>query len=96
MESNYYQEYEYISFFATESESNHPLGEMVTSPDCFALKGLLLSLNGHQKVWLQKTPLFIQRIALNNFVFYEKFSMGTQARIFTQPVLSLTMTKENP
>ncbi len=32
MESNYYQEYEYISFFAPESESNHPLGEMVTSP----------------------------------------------------------------
>ncbi len=31
-ESNYYQEYEYISFFALESESNHPLGEMVTSP----------------------------------------------------------------
>ncbi len=32
LESNYYQEYEYISFFAPESESNHPLGEMVTSP----------------------------------------------------------------
>ena len=32
LESNYYQEYKYISFFAPESESNHPLGEIVTSP----------------------------------------------------------------
>ena len=32
LESNYYQEYEYISFFVTEPKANHPLGEMVTSP----------------------------------------------------------------
>ncbi len=31
-ESNYNQEYEYISFFTPETESHHPLGEMVTSP----------------------------------------------------------------
>ncbi len=42
MESNYYQEYEYISFFAPESESNHPLGEMVTSPQVSILCILLL------------------------------------------------------
>ena len=35
LESNNYQEYEYISFFAPESESNHPLGEMVTSPPLY-------------------------------------------------------------
>ncbi len=27
---------------------------------------------------------------------YEKFSMGTQAWILTESVLSLTMTKDNP
>ena len=32
----------------------------------------------------------------SDFVIYEKFSMGIQAWILTQPVLSLTMTKDNP
>ncbi len=32
LEAYYYHEYEYISFFAVESESNHPMGEMVTTP----------------------------------------------------------------
>ena len=48
LESNYYQEYEYISFFAPDSESNHPLGEMVTSP----------------KMCRHKRPFFIESVQL--------------------------------
>ncbi len=47
-----------------------------------------VSIKNHTKSFLEDL--------LDSFVIYEKFSMGTQGWILTQPVLSLTMTKDNP